>query len=167
MSNHGLDNPALVLGRKSKRARCESQKGKLPVVTRDLDRALRSIEPDVGAITPAQQVGHCNSQGMDAQQLFRESRVTRQGSRPSDGVIVVAGMLRVRARTSFSNPPYVFRPRPPCLLKSAHASSFLSWKRCTSSACFCHRSRLCCSAAGLMFASFWRIWTPSSPVALT
>ena len=40
---------------------------------------------------------------------------------------------------------FAFRPRPPCLLKSARASSFMFWKRCTFSARFCHRSRLRCS----------------------
>ena len=60
MRNHGLGIPALVHGRKPKMARYESLTVKLPEVNLDLDRAPRSVEPDAGEITPAQQVRHRN-----------------------------------------------------------------------------------------------------------
>ena len=93
MRNHGLCIPALVHGRKPKMARCESLTVKLCKVNRDLDRALRSVEPGAGEITPAQQVRHRKSHRKGAPKLCRETRVTQNGGPPSGGAVDVVGML--------------------------------------------------------------------------
>ena len=89
-------------GRKSKRTRYESLGVKLPEVDRDLGRTQHGVEPCFDVTTPAQQVRHRNNHRKDARQLHSGYMVTQRGSRPSDGMFDVAGVLKAYERDKFA-----------------------------------------------------------------
>ena len=72
--------------------------------------------------------------------------------------------LRLNSGANFS---FVVCLWPGCLLKSSHASSSFSWKRCFSSALNRKCYRLCRTSSDVISASRRRVCVSSFPVALT
>ena len=102
MQNVALGTLALAHGRNTKRTRYESLGVTLPEVDRDLGRTQQGVEPCFDATTPAKQVRHRKNHRKDASQLHSGFMVTQKGSRPSDGMFDVAGVLKAHERDNLA-----------------------------------------------------------------